>query len=599
MEEGESNIMVSKRNKLKAALFALVLVSAVFLSVVSNVSAFQYFFDDMDPADPAWTATGMWHITTDRAYSPTQSWVYNDGVDYDDGSTNSGNLTSPVIDLTLATAGNLTFWTWYETEGGTFYDQMWVQISENAGPFIDEYQINPTSMNMWLPISINITSHVGNNIQIRFFFDTIDDWGNDYEGWYIDDVEVNDIPLPPAPEFFPPHEDSGLDTDADSLYDYLIVNVTVNITAAGIYNIYGELYDPVFNYLTDTTNTTFLNVGTQVVQLQFAGYIIYLNGQDGVFTVDLELNDDSWNLLDTDMHATNFYNFNEFEPPPALFEPPHSDYGEDTDSDSYYNFLVVNVTVNITVAGTYNIYGELYGPFFNWIDDDMNTTFLNVGVQVVQLRFDGGLIYGNGENGVFNVDLVLYDDFFNWLDGDFHLTNFYNYIEFQPPPALFEPPHSDYGEDTDADTFFNYLVINVTVNITLAGTYEVTGDLFDPLFNYIDSVSNTTFLNVGIQIVQLRFDGGLIYGNGENGVFNVDLNLYDDFFNWLDGDFHLTNFYNYIEFQPPLAWFEPPHSDYGEDTDADTYYNFLVVNVTVNITVAGTYEVTGDMFDPF
>jgi hypothetical protein len=599
MEDGESNIMTGNRSKIKAAFFAFVLVSAVFLGVVSNVSGAQFFFDDMDPPMPSWTSTGMWNITTARAWSPTQSWVYNDGVDYDDGGTNSGELTSPVIDLTTVPLANLTFWTWYETEGGMSYDQMWVQISENAGPFVNEYQINPSSMNMWLPISLNITSHVGNNIQVRFFFDTVDSIANNFEGWYIDDVEVNDIPLPPTSAFAPPHEDSGLDTDSDTLYNYLIVNVTVDIIVAGWYNIYAELYDPFLSYITDVTNYTFLNAGLQTVQLQFEGYLIYLNGVDGVFNVNLELLDDFWVLLDTDSHATNLYNFVEFDPPPAVLEPPHSDYGEDTDFDFLFDFLVINVTVNISVAGTYEVTGDLSDPLFNWIGFASNMTFLNVGVQVVQLRFDSGPIFTNGENGIYSIDIDLWDDMGNWLDYNFHSTGIYNYFQFDPPPAFFEPPYSDYGEDTDSDTYYNFLVVNVTVNITVAGTYNIFGDLFDPIFNWLDDDLNTTFLPIGVHVVQLRFDGGIIYNNGENGVFDVDLNLYDDLFTWLDSDTYSTNSYNYFQFQPPAGRFEPPHSDYGEDTEPDSYYNFLVVNVTVNITVAGTYQIDGDLLDPF
>jgi hypothetical protein len=599
IEDGESIIMAGNRNKLVAAFLSMVLVGAVFLGVASNVCALQFFFDDMDPEDPGWTTTGMWHLNTNRSYSPIQSWAYNNGVNYDDGGTNSGELTSPVIDLMTASMANLTFWTWYETEGGTSWDQMWIQISENAGPFINEYQIDPTDMNMWLPISLNLTSHVGNNIQLRFFFDTIDGSMNDYEGWYIDNVEVNDIPLPPTPSFSPPHEDSGLDTDANILYNYLLVNVTVFIPIAGDYIIYGELYDPLAGYITDDTNITFLNAGTQVVQLQFEGWLININGEDGIYSVELELSDDSWNLQDTDTHSTNFYFFNEFELPSASLEPPHSDYGEDTDSDTLFNYLVVNVTVNITGAGFYNIEGDLFDPFSSWLDSTINNTFLNVGIQIVQLRFDGSLIYNNGESGIFDVDFELYDDSWNWLDWDSHSTGFYDHLDFQRPAGWFEPPYSDYGEDTEPDTYFNFLVINVTVNITVAGTYHIQGDIFDPFFSWLEFTSNTTFLNIGIHVVQLRFDGILIYGNGESGVFNVDIYLYDDLWNWLDGDSHSTGFYDYFEFQPPLGWFEAPHSDYGEDTDSDTYFNYLVINVTVNITVGGTYEVTADLWDPF
>jgi hypothetical protein len=430
--------------------------------------------------------------------------------------------------------------------------------------------------------------------------DLYDDMSNWLDSdFYSTAFSYNYFEFDPPPAFFEsPHSDYGEDIEPDSYYNFLVINVTVNVTVAGTYVIGGDLIDPLFNNIDFASNTTFLNIGVQIVQLRFDGTIIYGNGENGLFTVDLFLEDDLFNFLDSDTHTTS-YNYFEFQPPLAWFEPPHSDYGEDTEPDSYFNYLVINVTVNITVAGTYEITGDLIDPLFNNIDFASNTTFLNIGVQVVQLRFDGTLIFDNGESGIFTVDMDLYDDLSNWLDFDSYSTTPYNYLQFQPPMAWFEPPHFDFGEDTDSNFLYNYLVINVVVNVTVAGDYEVTGDLFDPFFNPLGTVSNKTFLNVGLQVVQLRFDGMSIYNNGENGTYTVFLDLYDDLSNWLDSDIHTTSSYNYDEFEAPSvsSRFEPPHSDYGEDTDSNSLFNYLVINVTVNITVAGTYEIQAPLFD--
>ncbi len=396
--------------------------------------------------------------------------------------------------------------------------------------------------------------------------------------------------------FEPPHSDYGEDTDSDGDYNYLVVNVTVNVSTSGNYVVDGILEDSGNNWIDTNTNFTFLSAGTHVVKLRFEGWLIRMNGQDGPYTVNLNLYDDSWNLLDSDIYTTNSYKFEDFELPPAEFSPPHSDYGLDTDGDGYFNYLVVNVTVDVSVADSYKVEGDLFDSIPNWIDSDTNFTFLSVGNQVVQLYFDGMSIYRNGKDGPYTVNLELYDNSSNLADTDTYTTKSYTYNQFQAPGASFKPPHSDYGLDTDSDGLFNYLVVNVTVNVTVPGFYQVDGDLFD-LSKKIGTDSNLTFLNAGIQVVQLRFNGWKIYNNGKNGTYTVKLDLYDESAVWLYSDTYITNFYTYNQFQPPPAVFVPPHSDYGLDTDSDGFFNYLVVNITVNVSVAGDYKVKGQLFD--
>jgi hypothetical protein len=397
----------------------------------------------------------------------------------------------------------------------------------------------------------------------------------------------------------PPHSDYGEDTDGDSLYNYLIVNVTVNVTTPGDYILNASLEDSLFTFIDSDTNFTFLNAGIQVVQIRFEGWLIRANGKNGPYDVYLDLYDDLWNLMDVDIYTTASYNSNEFELPPAKFILPHSDYGLDTDSDGYFNYLVVNVTVNVSVAGSYEVDGELIDSILNSIDIDANLTFLSVGDQVVQLYFDGLCIYKNGVDGPYTVNLSLYDDSMNWMDSDVYTTNSYLFTQFQPPDGTFEPPHSDYGLDTDSDGKFNYLVVNVTVNVTVAGFYQVDGGLFDGSSNLIDSDSNYTFLNAGIQVVELRFSGIVIYNHGQDGPYTVELDLYNDSSIWMDSDTYFTGPYTYDQFQPPPSVLEPPHSEYGLDTDSDGFFNYFVVNVTVNVSVAGDYRVEGSLIDTF
>ncbi len=402
-----------------------------------------------------------------------------------------------------------------------------------------------------------------------------------------------------ATVFDPPHSDYAEDTDGDGYYNYLVVNVVVNVDVPGNYIIDGSLADSIGEIIDSTINSTYLDAGVQVVQLRFEGWLIHKNGVNGPYTVYLDLYDGSWILLDSDVYTTNLYKYDDFELPPAVFLLPYSDYGLDTDGDNYFNYLVVNITIDVTVAGIYEVEGDLIDDILNWIDTISNITFFSVGTQGIQLYFDGMSIYRNGRDGPYTINLNLYDNSSNTVDTDSYTTNFYTFDQFQAPGVSFKPPHSDYGLDTDGDGYFNYLVVNVTVEVIVSGFYRIDGDLLNDTPKWIDNDTNYTFLNVGTHVVQLYFSGVSIYNKEGDGPYTVELDVFDDFAVWLDSDTYLTNFYSNVQFQPPPAVFDPPYSDYGLDTNGDGFFNYLVVNITLNVDVAGYYKVDGSLSDSY
>ena len=154
------------------------------------------FKEDVESGQNGWTNNGLWHMSTtrsspDTSLSPTHSWAYNDGIDYDTGVANSGSIVSPIIDVSWCTDAVLNFKGWYETEGtGTSWDQRWVQISTDGGAFQPIAQLSGDPMLNWNDYEFNITSYLGDTVQLRFFFDTLDSIGNSFEGWYVDDIMI-------------------------------------------------------------------------------------------------------------------------------------------------------------------------------------------------------------------------------------------------------------------------------------------------------------------------------------------------------------------------------------------------------------------------
>ena len=148
------------------------------------------FFDDFENSLP-WNESGLWHTTSKRWHSSNHSKWYGQETtnNYDTGSRNYGSLVSPQFNG----SGNmkLEMWFWREVENyaGGLYDQTIIYDSVD-GTTWNEIWYNDSSHAsdaQWKFLSIDMTA---NAKYIRFYFDTIDAFYNDYWGWFIDDVRI-------------------------------------------------------------------------------------------------------------------------------------------------------------------------------------------------------------------------------------------------------------------------------------------------------------------------------------------------------------------------------------------------------------------------
>jgi hypothetical protein len=138
-------------------------------------------------------ASNLWHRTTHRSASPTHAQYYGlEGTwTYDIGAITAGNLQSPPISLVgLTPSLTLSFNYFLQTEGGTTYDQATVAISTNGG-FTWKTLLGPLPQALtFAHQTADLSAYAGQNILLRFNFNTIDSGANDFEGWYVDDVTI-------------------------------------------------------------------------------------------------------------------------------------------------------------------------------------------------------------------------------------------------------------------------------------------------------------------------------------------------------------------------------------------------------------------------
>ncbi|MFX1338923.1 MAG: clostripain-related cysteine peptidase, partial [Promethearchaeota archaeon] len=142
--------------------------------------------------------SGLWHLTTSDSYSPTHSMWFGDEItgNYDTGYQEFGSIISVPINLGGQVEAYLEFYEWREVEEDPGYDISSVYISTDGTNWQLIHQ-DYLNVDPWNYVSLDISAYCGyTSVQIRFYFDTVDDFLNDFTGWLIDDIQISTVVAP-------------------------------------------------------------------------------------------------------------------------------------------------------------------------------------------------------------------------------------------------------------------------------------------------------------------------------------------------------------------------------------------------------------------
>lgn len=165
--------------------------------------------------DPSWSPGGLWHFTGDGGVADVDNlgaanhaaYYGKDDAgtpDYNTGARTSGMLTlvTPVIDLTEGPGGGpveavkveFDYWREVESFGNGGYDKAEVQVQLDGGAWETIWVLDSSnpSMEEWITeesIDAFLTEGASTML-LRFVFDSVDKWYNDYVGWLVDNVKV-------------------------------------------------------------------------------------------------------------------------------------------------------------------------------------------------------------------------------------------------------------------------------------------------------------------------------------------------------------------------------------------------------------------------
>ena len=519
----------------------------------------------------------------------TAAWFSPPHSDYatDTDSDGDYNEFTMNVSLYIREAG------WYYISAYLYSPSGWsVDTRATSGTFSVGYQTVEIVWHGWPIHNLNDDGQMTASLELYDTYWNLIDTDSHTTAYYF----ANDFMVDPA-QFNPPHSDDLTDTDSDGLFEVLTLHTHLTVIYGGMFQILAYMYDYGGNYLGLNSTIVTLSAGDNTVDLGFDSEDIRTSTwRDGPYRFDIYLSafaSGYWEQLGSyATHYTSAYSAASLEGPVAYFQEPdpYDDSVADTDADGRWNWLYIDVAVNVSVAGDYTIAGDLSRYGYH-IDTCTNHTYLGVGLNTVRLSFPGYAIRYVGYSGYYYTELTL-TGVTGELDTDYFTTSYYYWNNFENYPAIFLNDETVSVLDSDSDGLYDYLLANITVNVTDAGTFEVFVELEDWWGDTVCTDSNRTYLGVGDHVFHFAFPGWVIREDGYDPD-EVYFYLYDEDGRQLDYAYEYV-YYGYNEFETlPATFGSSGNSLQPNDHDLDGTNDTMVMTVNVTVDSAGYYYVRG------
>lgn len=151
----------------------------------------------------SWSTSGLWHLVNNSScaspgYSSASRAVYygqDSSCNYATGGATSGNLISPVVaGINSSSTLEFDYFRQVESYASGSFDQVAVAAkatSSSSWTTLWSRDSRNASENAWASSgAIDLSAFAGQDIQVRFRFDSIDGTANNFTGWLVDDVVV-------------------------------------------------------------------------------------------------------------------------------------------------------------------------------------------------------------------------------------------------------------------------------------------------------------------------------------------------------------------------------------------------------------------------
>ncbi len=395
----------------------------------------------------------------------------------------------------------------------------------------------------------------------------------------------------------------GQDNDADGLIDVVMLNVTVDVTAAGNFSVmaYWDASQP-------EPDTAELGVGSHVLHPSILGFYFFNLGKEspyvaGPYTLTVTLWDmATFTTIDTKDATTPAWTPDDFDPPGARITALGITDFIDRDGSGRYDTLAVNFTLAVRTAGTYGFFSRVTSESGLGAITTLDTLRVPVGTANHTIMLDVSMIEVLGWNGPINAEFSIVETFGS--DGHpvstWHLYMLsYTADQFDPPWAWIAPGITDQGVNLDAAGGYDLVLLHVPVHMGHGGTITLSADLHCSGYNVTGS-SPATALPPGDWIVDVPIPAYYIPEAGLPGPYPVDVHLQvAEIPGYVNSTSYLTAAYAVEDFYDQSDYLDPHAPGYGvEDTDGDGKAEFFDINSTVQVLAEGDYFLEGGIRGP-
>jgi len=167
------------------------------------------FQEDFESGYANWAMTGLWHgqdaadlCSSGQVPFPSGThcvWFGASGTPYGCSfSTTATSIqymtcTQPIVLPTTTGTIELSYQSWSNVENSSEWDMHGVQVREVGTTSWSELLLSFNSW-FWRLDTRDLTRWAGKTIELRFFMNPVDFWGNETIGVFVDDVRITDTP---------------------------------------------------------------------------------------------------------------------------------------------------------------------------------------------------------------------------------------------------------------------------------------------------------------------------------------------------------------------------------------------------------------------
>ncbi len=215
--------------------------------------------------------------------------------------------------------------------------------------------------------------------------------------------------IQPKAQFLSSFDENVVDSNQDSFIDELTIDVSLSVSDSSEYRITAQLFDKHEREIENDVIKTFLIPGIHTLRLSFDGRHIYKNRVDGPFTIKnlrlskiglsrLFFNDKISYVL-----KTQPYSYRDFQRDIISCTGNSSIKAKDDNGNEIFDFIILDVEVDIAVEDNYEWYASIYDDDYNFVAHTSHEGFLSEGISIVSFTFDGAEINESGINGPYVV----------------------------------------------------------------------------------------------------------------------------------------------------------------------------------------------------